>query len=575
VTTLTLPPTSRPGTVLRCRPPAVYVNDGRRRDLAVLSWEMLAPPVFGRVKLVLHPISGAPVGRIEHLGLLPPIGARVLCQGDFTGGGEFRGFVAGHVAEVDEQGERLVAEVEHELAADLAAVVAARWVRSAGACVRQQGPVRFNAGPGTLASADCVNLQGRLSPVFDSSSSARRWTVADAIAYLLAALTPRAVRAPGLAELRRLAGQIDLPELDATNLTAGDAILRAARRGGLSLRPMEEGRGIVFYRPGRQGRVQSVRLQRAGSAMSLGGSNLWQGRIAFRRRPGRRPVTAIGERKRYEATFELCKGWDASLETSRWRDFVLTEICDSPGRADVYRKWVLNEHEGYCGSPWNLSAYDFTSISATDFASREPRRFLPCLSTDASGRSLGVVVEVRLSSEGHWQRWPGPVAVAEDECAVYLGGDSLPGEFLQAAVEGQAQVRVTATIQADAPLTVEVPGDPNLAREVLDCSDRCFWRKVHPGSAFHGAEGLGDALERDDTQVLSRIAQRHAETVSHAMEAELNLGWIDTSFRVGDIIERIDGRGLDLAGASGQRPSVAAVRHDFAQRWTTTLIVTG
>jgi hypothetical protein len=44
---------------------------------------------------------------------------------------------------------------------------------------------------------------------------------------------------------------------------------------------------------------------------------------------------------------------------------------------------------------------------------------------------------------------------------------------------------------------------------------------------------------------------------------------------VGDIIERIDGRGMDLAGAPGQRPFVAAVRHDFAQRWTTTLIVTG
>ena len=48
--------TQRPlaGTVIRARPPRVYVNGGRRRDLKVSAWHVLPAPEFGLVELMWH-----------------------------------------------------------------------------------------------------------------------------------------------------------------------------------------------------------------------------------------------------------------------------------------------------------------------------------------------------------------------------------------------------------------------------------------------------------------------------------------------------------------------------------------
>ena len=574
--TLTVPAYSQPQALIRCRTAAVYVGGWRRRDLKVIAWEALPAPAFGRVRLVQHAEGPATAGRIEAVSSLPRIGEEVLvCAAWSDGGGEFRGTVTAHIARIGQRGEQLVAEAEHRLAADLGGGVTSRWQLQDGQFLAvQQAEVRFNSGPEALASSSVVNLGGRQTRLFDASATAVRWTVADAIAYLLAAYSPPEVESPGWAELASLAGDIDLGAMDATGLTVGEALVRAAHRAGLDLRSAREGLGLVFYRPGGQGRRRSVHLQAPGTALRPAASNLWHGRIMIRRRPSRRGVLAMGERKHYESTFELSKGWDAELQTPRWRDFVRSESDDWPAVADVYRKWVLNEHGWYSGAPWNLPVCDLASISPQDFFLRGPRKFLPCLSADRSGRSLGIVVETRCSSEGDWRRWTGPVLVAGDECAVYLGGDALPADFFQAAVSGDAEVRVTATVAADARLAAEAPGDTGCARRIVDCSALAAWRKVHPTSVFHDQEDLGLPGERDDTDLLYRIANRHAEVASRGSEAELTLGWIDTSFHVGDIVERIDGRGMELSSNPDTCPNVTSVRHDFAAQ-TTTLIVSG
>jgi hypothetical protein len=558
----------------------VYADGVRRRDLKVLTWEVLGPPTFGRARLLLHP-TAQPTrsSRLERTHELPPIGSSVLIQpGRPSGGVNFQGVVVAHRAELGEHGEQLMADVEHRLSQALSAAITHRWhVAGQTTTDLAKASVRFNGDLHSLASQAAVEVRGRSARLFDASASARRWTVADALAYVIATAVPLDVQTPGLSELASLAGTIDSGTLDITGLTVAEALTRLAARGGLELRAARQGLGLEFYRPGVPTREAGVALQPAGGVFSPSRTNLWKGQVVIRRRPARRPVLALGAAKRYESTFATVAGWDTSLQTSRWRDFARSHSPDWLKLADVYRKWVLNEHGWYSISPWNLPAYDFSAVSAEDFCLRRPRRLLPCLSCDCNGVSLGVVAEVRCGSEAPWQRWRGPLWVSPDECAIYLGGDALPGDFFQAAADEEVAVRVTASVEADVRLTAEVAGDLHQEQLVLDASDRAGWNKVHSGSVFfdYASQQIPPPDERDDFAVLAELAQRHAVVASTATQAELVLGWVNVSCFVGDTVNPIEGRAIELSSSAHRQPFIRAVRHDFDDGQRTTIILEG
>jgi len=570
--TLTLSPPTAASHAFRPPQPRVYVN-GRRMPLDVLQWEALPAPQFGRAVVAARYRGTAKAAETLHDPRLPAIGAEVrICAGD--GGAELLGEVTGRTARWGGDGARPSAEITHRLFSLLASPMESRWQARDGALEAvEQAHVRFNTGEDGYASRNTFLVAGRETRVFAAEAEGQSWTVADALAYLLACGAPQAVDTPSLEELEELAGELDLGPVDATGRTTADALAHVAHWGGLELRAARQGLGLIAYRPGRQGRRRRVAIQPAGQRLSTIQTNLLRGEVSFERRPGRRGLLALGARKRYESTFALSPGWDASLETDRWRDFVRSESDQWEQVGDVYRKWVLNEHGWYGQAPWELPTEGFSAISEADFTADVPRRFLPCLSSDESGQSLGVVVEVRLSPDDDWQRWRGPLWCSPDECAVYLGGDALPAEYFQAAVDHSAQVRVTAVVEADARLRCELEGDPNVPRDIVDLSSRAHWRKVHATSIFAELAEAGQADERDDSALLERVASRHGEATSRAAEGRLVLGWADPSFHVGDLIERIDGRPLDLCAHPDAAAFVQAVRHDFQDTQTTTLTV--
>jgi len=575
--TVTVPASRQSATVVRSRPARVYVDGRRRADLKLLTWEVVPGPEFGRATLALHPSRLSPAeGRIEELASLPAVGTSVLLRPAPDSSGEMRGVVTAHIAAYDEDDERLTAEVTHGLGVRLAGTVVGSWRLVDGKPQYvADAAAAFNVGADARASAKTYSIHGRAARVFDSSATAVEWTVADALAYLLAACVPAEVVVPSAEELSSLAGEVPLGALNTEGRSVAWALGQAAGRAGLAVRAARSGIGLVLYRPGIDGRRASVRLQRAGASFRPSGSNTPAGRVRLLRRPARPGVIALGERKRYESTFTLQPGWEESLGTDRWRDTTRTYGDNFTGLADVYRKWVLNEHGRYSDGPWGLDAYDFSPLSNEDFPLRVARRFLPCLSADESGASLGVIVESRLGPEAGWLLWPGPAWVSPDECTIRLGGDTLPGAYFQAAAAGTAELRVTATVEADARLRVEIPGDAGVPPRVVPAPAGLAWQRVHPASIFHGESAIGPADERDDTERLRKFAEAQARRVQDAMRAELTLGWIDTNCHVGDFVERIDGRGLELAARPDARPCVHRVVHDFGSTQTTTLFVTG
>ncbi|MBS3734476.1 MAG: hypothetical protein KGY99_06065 [Phycisphaerae bacterium] len=569
---LTLPAQSR-SPVVRCRPARVYVGGRRRRDLVVRSMERRAAPDFGHARIALQPSVGqVRPGRLESLGMMPPVGAEIIIRpGGASGGVDFHGVVAAHVADIG--AETLEADARHVLVDLLSARIAGRWQRDGQhhPVEAPQAPCAFNDGRN--ASPEVYEVNGRTTRVFAAGDDAVAWTVADALAYLLAATGPVGVTVPGTDELDRLTGEVDLGRLDVSGLPAAEALARAAERGGLTLRAARDGVGLVFYQPGRQGRRVCVRQQRYADNVDPTRSTLWTASVRLTRRPARRPVLAIGDYKRYETTVTLRPGWPPSDATDRWRDVTRGLSDDWTRRANVFRRWVLNEHDRYSGPPWSLTRHDFSDLG-TEFFLPVPRRFEPCLSTDARGNSLGVVVEWRVYG-GTWQRWAGPAYASRDECSIYLGGDALPAAYFQAAVAGTAEVRATATIASDVRLTAQIAGDAHQRREIIERPEQGQWRHVHSTSVFSGASGLGQPHERDDTERLRCLARRHGEALAGACDAELTLARLDTSYAVGDRIRRIDGRALELAGAADRDPAVVAVRHTWGDEHTTTLILEG
>lgn len=380
--------------------------------------------------------------------------------------------------------------------------------------------------------------------------------------------------APDDDELQFLAGGIDLGEYNGRSKTLPEVLCDIAHRGGLEVRPNRFGRGFVLYRPGAHGRRGRLGLQSAGQSLSSSRTNLHSAKITFSRRPSQRPVRVIGGIKQYESTFELQPGWDSSLETSDWRDFVRSSSENWSELSRVFRRWVLNEHGQY-NEQFGLTRHDFSGVSAADFTARKARRFLPCLSLDEQGNSMGVVVETRTSAGGSWQRWPGAVWVSETECTITLGGDAIGGEFFDAAVAHQAEVRVTASVDSDACIAFEIPGDRSLAWEVCDLSARAGYEAIAFASAFYVGTGAARVVVRDDTPMLASCARNMAEAAKGGTEATVELGWIDMSWSLGDILERIEGRGLTLTAGLRALPSISTLRHEFGKKQQTILTVTG
>jgi hypothetical protein len=550
-----------PSDVMAASPPRVLVGGVERPDLYARTWQWLPAPAFGRADIVLHP-AGDFAARIESASALPAPGSAVLLQATDGTGNEMPAIVESHEAVVEEDHEQVALVVRHELASLLARPLLGRrqW-QDAALLPLPDAPLRFNASPQTRATPDARDVSGYAAPAFDASADAVPWTPAGALAYLLATAVDDNVAKPTFAALQALCDDAELPAIDLTGIPTSAALVRIAREAGLVARAAVNGLGIVFHRPG-AGLARNAALQPAGSPLDTTRTDLHRARVVVRGGIGR-GVVATGAPTRYESTFDLQPGWDPAKETDCWRDLVRALAEDWPAVADVYRKWVLNEHGRYSGPPLNLPAADLAGQLGSGFTLRRPRRLEPCLSTDLCAQSLGIVVEVRIGYGQPWRRWAGSVWAAAEECTIWLAGDALPGDYFRAATAGDVQVRVTGTVASDTLLKATVAGANPVS---LDASARCGRDAVHASSIFCGAAGLGTPLERDDAALLQSLAERAAEADPAARsEAELTLGWVDGSRRLGDVVERIEGRGLILPGGA----DVRRVRHDHDACLTT------
>ncbi len=378
------------------------------------------------------------------------------------------------------------------------------------------------------------------TPFHAGAAGAKAWSYADAIDYLLSEYLPgdRLCR-PRIESLLGLTECGQARDLDVTGLSLLEALHRCSEAAGVQFhfvpRLSETGptQAIVFYRNGR-GRAIELNSQPKGELLSPSRTNI----TACRRTRHSYPIThryiGQGDFKVYEATFELAKAWDPTLEDTNYYKFSPSTNPQFTEVKDVYRKWCLNEAGDYTGEP-----YDFSGVFEGSYVHRR-RRFWPALSTDARSNSLGYLLEVSLDDGLTWSAYVHAFNNLLDECGIWLSSDQLDVYTWVAALKGILRFRLTASVVSDERLMCVLADGPvgsaaPVIDQVLTLPRRFRYRKVSPQSVLSQGGGGGKPDEVDDSPALYEFVRRRCMASAATIEtADVQTPSLALHFHLGD-----------------------------------------
>jgi hypothetical protein len=410
----------------------------------------------------------------------------------------------------------------------------------------------FNPDGKGNANTEPITVNGKSYPAFcGQPQQGKQWSYAEVIHYLLCEyLTVGKLQTPGLEQLRALTENQIARDLDVTGLNLIDALHRCCERIGLRFQfvPLSEPAGpnqaIEFYKPG-TGRKVELSCQQKGEQLSISKTNI----VALHSRKNFWPVThryiGQGDFKVVEATFDLVKGWDGSLENVIYDNFSPSTNSDFYKVKDVYRKWCLNEAGDYSGAPYNQGdAFDFSRIFGNGKFARRRRRFRPALTTDNQGKSLGYFLQVSFNNGQNWWQYLHAFNILLDECGLWLSSDQLDVDTWVAALKGVLKFRITASVVSDERLTCTVSDGPvnsavPVVEHIITLPRQFKYRKVSDKSIFANSnqDGLGAADEVDDTDALYEYVQHRAAVSSGTIETvDIQTPFLAFDYRVGDIV---------------------------------------
>ena len=340
---------------------------------------------------------------------------------------------------------------------------------------------------------------------------------------------------------------------------------------------------IVFYKAG-TGRVVELNCQPAGQQISISKTNIAQ----LHSRKNFWPITHkyIGQSdfKIFEATFNLIKAWDPSLEQDNYESFSPSTNANFSQTKDVYRKWCLNEVGQYSNSPYNQGdAFDFSQIfQSSNFIYRR-RRFRPSLTTDTQERSLGYYLQVSYNNGQNWWQYLHAFNILLDECGVWLSSDQLDMDTWTAAVQNTLKFRITASVVSDERLTAVVANGPvnstaPVIEHVITLPRQFKYRMVSDQSIFTqpSSQTFGTPDEVDDSAALYEFIRHTAMTSSDVIETyDIQTPSLMFDYRIGDVVNTSpDSRDI-LSCRSDNRSTrrIERVQMDFKRQCTNLKIV--
>ena len=350
------------------------------------------------------------------------------------------------------------------------------------------------------------------------------------------------VMLPSLAELEAVTGNYKADEVDVEGMSLAKAIGKCCDEVGIRFKfvPRQSENGpsssVVFYRPG-VGRRVELNCQWPGDKLSVSRTNVLRVESEKSFWPVTHRYIGFGDVKVYEATFDLVKAWDPSLEGGQRADYSPSTNSEFESVREVYRMWCLNEAGDYSSAPYNQGdVFNFSQIFETDDYIPRKRKFLKTISTDIAGDSFGYYAEVSYDSGSTWLEFTDSFDVFNDECAIWLSDDAFSDSVWNAAVAGTLKFRITASVESDQRLSCEVAKGPiNSVEEVtdhiIDKASLYKFRKVTGKSIFAN----GPADEADDTEALMGYVRRIAKSSLEIIETiEVETLMAAAHYEVGD-----------------------------------------
>lgn len=447
----------------------------------------------------------------------------------------------------------------------------------------------FNPDGKANACKAPINVNGRSYKVFSAvTQNAIFWTYADAIQYLLSEyVTDGQLHIPYKQMLFALTNNQIVRDLDVTGLSLIDALQRCCQRIGVKFRfvPVNEpnalAQAIVFYKDN-TGRTIEMNYQKSGQ-ISISKTNI----SSFSSQKSFQPIThrfiGQGDYKAYEATFELIKAWDNSLEANTYYDYSPSTNPEFYKVRDVFRKWALNESGDYTDAPYfRGNAYEFSGIFQNSEYVHKRRRFFPCLTTDSHNRSLGYYLQISYDNGISWRQYEDAFNLLTDECGIWLSNDQLNIDLILASFCNQLRFRMTASVISDERLSaVAVDGPVNSVIPVVDhvvTLPRQFkYQKISGKSIFAGSirSNLGQPDEIDDKNALYEFVRHSCEHISDAIETiEVQTPILCFDYQTGDIIKsNPESRDLFQCRNGKSISHIEIVQMDFQNQCTNLRIV--
>ncbi len=449
----------------------------------------------------------------------------------------------------------------------------------------------FNPDGMGNANPQPITVNGKSYTAFCSEpSEGKHWSYAEVIDYLLCEyLTAGQLQTPVIGQLMVLTENQAVRDLDVTGLNLIEALRRCCQRIGLRFKfvplpvPTGPSQAIEFYKAG-TGRTVELNCQQAGEQLSLSKTNIANLHSKKYFWPITQKYIGQGDFKAAEATFDLIKAWDGSLEDINYDKFSPSTNSDFYQVKDVYRKWCLNEAGDYSSAPYNQGdAFDFSGIFSSGNFTRHRRRFRPTLTRDKQGKSLGYFLQVSFDNGLNWWQYLHAYNILLDECGLWLSSEQLDVDTWVAALKGVLKFRITASVISDERLTCIVSDGPvnstvPVVEHIITLPRQFKYRKVSNKSIFANSsdDALGIPDEVDDTDALYEFVRHRAAVSSETIEtSDIQTPFLAFDYRVGDIVSTSPESRDRMSRRSDNRSRsrIVRVQMDFEKQCTNLKIV--